>query len=191
MRIRKPIGLIALSLIFTAGVGTSVTQVSAQAPNIEAAKKEGKVVLYGTVVPQAMATLFNAFEKKYGIKVEYWRASANGVVDRAANEWRAGRPGFDAVEGNPGLNRTLKQEGALTKYVPPSAENFPDAFKDADSVLIPWRLIPISILYNTELVKPAERPRSLDDFIDPKWKGKLSIPSPLQHAETTQWLWNQ
>ena len=190
MRLQIRIRLIALSLSFSAGVGPSVTQVGAQAPNVEAAKKEGKLVLYGTVVPQAMESLFSAFEKKYGVRVQYWRASANGVVDRAANEWRAGRPGFDAVEGNPGLNRTLKQEGALTNYVPPSAETFPDAFKDKDSIFIPWRLIPISILYNTELVKPAERPRSLDDFIDPKWKGKLSMPSPLQHAETTQWLWN-
>ena len=147
-------------------------------------------MLYGTVVPQAMESIFHAFEKKYGVKVEYWRASANGVVDRAANEWRAGRPGFDIVEGNPGLNLILKQEGALTKYVPPSSEKFPDAFKDKDGVLIPWRLIPISILYNTELVRPADQPKTLDDLIAPKWKGKLSMPNPSQHAETTQWLWN-
>jgi iron(III) transport system substrate-binding protein len=122
--------------------------------------------------------------------VEYWRASANGVVERAGNEWRAGRPGFDVVEGNPGLNLILKNEGALAKYVPPSAEKFPEAFKDKDGVLIPWRLIPISILYNTESVKAADRPRSLEDLIDPRWKGKISMPSPSQHAETTQWLWN-
>jgi len=164
--------------------------VLAQTVNIDAAKKEGKVVLYGTVVPQAMESVFHAFEKKYGVKVEYWRASANGVVDRAANEWRAGRPGFDIVEGNPGLNLILKQEGALTKYVPPSSEKFPDAFKDKDGVLIPWRLIPISILYNTELVRPADQPKTLEDMIAPKWKGKLSMPNPVQHAETTQWLWN-
>jgi iron(III) transport system substrate-binding protein len=190
MRLRKRIGLITLSLTIAGSAGISLNQVAAQAPNVDAAKKEGKVVLYGTVVPQAMESLFAAFEKKYGIKIEYWRASANGVVERAANEWRAGRPGFDAVEGNPGLNLTLKQEGALTKYVAPSSEKFPDAFKDKDSVLIPWRLIPISILYNSELVKSADRPRTLDDVIDPKWKGKVSMPSPLQHAETTQWLWN-
>ena len=41
----------------------------AQSPDIEAAKKEGSVVVYGTVVPQSMQ--INAgFEKKYGIRVE-------------------------------------------------------------------------------------------------------------------------
>jgi iron(III) transport system substrate-binding protein len=164
--------------------------VQAQPINVDAAKKEGKVVLYGTVVPQAMESIFNSFEKKFGIKVEYWRASGNGVIDRAANEWRAGRPGYDVVEGNPGLNAILKKEGAITKFIPPSSEKFPAQFMDKDGVLIAWRLIPISVLYNTETVKPADRPKNLDDLVDPKWKGKVSVPNPLQHAETTQFLWN-
>jgi iron(III) transport system substrate-binding protein len=102
----------------------SYSAANAQAVNLEAAKKEGRIVLYGTVVPQAMESIFNSFEKKYGIKVDYWRASANGVAERAVNEWRAGRPGFDVVEGNPGLNATLKKEGGFAKYIPPSSEKF-------------------------------------------------------------------
>lgn len=168
----------------------SAANAYAQAVNIEAAKKEGKAVLYGTVVPQAMESIFNAFEKKYGIKVDFWRASANGVAERAVNEWRAGRPGYDVVEGNPGLNLALKTEGALVKYIPSSSEKFAEQFRDTDAVMTAWRLIPISILYNTDTVKAAGRPRSLDDLIDPKWKGKISIPNPTQHAETAQFFWN-
>ena len=60
----------------------------AQSPDVEAAKKDGKVVIYGTVVPQIMNLLQRGFEKKYGIKVDYWRASATKVMDRALTEWR-------------------------------------------------------------------------------------------------------
>ncbi len=162
----------------------------AQSVDVEAAKKEGKIALYGTVVPQAMDPIFKAFEKKYGIKIEYWRASGNAVADRAINEWRAGRPGFDVVEGNPGLNLTLKKEGAFAKYVPPSSEKFPERFRDRDGMMTAWRLIPISVLYNTDSVRSTDRPQSLDDLIDPKWKNKISIPDPLQHTETSQFLWN-
>ena len=168
----------------------SYSAANAQAVNLEAAKKEGRVVLYGTVVPQAMESIFNSFEKKYGIKVDYWRASANGVAERAANEWRAGRPGFDIVEGNPGLNATLKKEGGFAKYIPPSSEKFAEHFQDKDSQMTAWRLIPISVLYNTDTVKAADRPRTLDDLIDPRWKGKITIPNPTQHAETAQFFWN-
>jgi len=102
--------VLSLFLLFVSA--NSAGNSHAQAVDIEAAKKDGKVVLYGTVVPQAMESIFNSFEKKYGIKVDYWRASANGVAERAVNEWRAGRPGYDVVEGNPGLNLALKTEGA-------------------------------------------------------------------------------
>ena len=166
------------------------TDAQAQSVNTDAAKKEGKVVLYGTVVPQAMESTFKSFENKYGIKVEYWRGSGNAVTDRAVNEWRAGRPGYDVVEGNPGLNLVLKNEGAFAKFVPPTSEKFAEQFKDKDSMMTAWRIVPISILYNTETVKAADRPRSLDDLINPKWKDKISIPNPTQHAETAQFLWN-
>lgn len=179
-----------LLLLLALVTGDLAPYAQAQTVDVEAARKEGKIVLYGTVVPQAMEPIFNAFEKKYGIKIEYWRAAANAVVDRAVNEWRAGRPGFDVLEGNPGLNLTLKKEGAFAKYIPPSAEKFPDQFKDKDAVMTAWRLIPISVLYNTDAVRSTDRPRSLDDLIDPKWKNKVSIPDPLQHTETSQFLWN-
>ncbi len=179
-----------LVLVLALVIGQLAQHAHAQPVDVEAARKEGKIVLYGTVVPQAMDPIFKSFEKKYGIKIEYWRAAGNQVADRAINEWRAGRPGFDVVEGNPGLNVTLKKEGAFAKYIPPSSEKFPEQFRDKDGAMTAWRLIPISILYNTDSVRPTDRPRNLDDLIDPKWKDKISIPDPLQHTETSQFLWN-
>src|SRR6516165_8431918 len=70
-----------------------------QTPDIEAAKKESTVVVYGTVPPQSMQ-INQGLEKKYGIRVDYWRADSTNILDRALTEWRAGRPGFDLVEGS-------------------------------------------------------------------------------------------
>ena len=53
-----------------------------------------------------------------------------------------------------------------------------------------WRITPVGILYNTELVKPNDIPKSLDDLLDAKWQGKLSMPDPSRHASTAQYLWN-
>ena len=66
----------------------------AQGVNVEAAKKEGKAVIYGTVVPQVMSQIEKGFEAKYGIKTEYWRADATKVIDRVLTEWRSGKPGI-------------------------------------------------------------------------------------------------
>ena len=164
--------------------------VSAQAGNVEAAKKEGKVVVYGSVPPQSMEGLHQAFKKKYGIDIEYWRGSSTQVSERALTEWRAGRPAYDVAEGNRGVQLIMKGEGLFQKFIPPSSEKFPARFKEKDGLITPWRVLPISILYNTELVKPAELPKTFDDLLSPKWTGKITIPDPTRHTTTAQFLWN-
>lgn len=169
----------------------SLAQVGfAQQINVEAAKKEGKVIIYGTVVPQVMSQIEKGFDAKYGIKTEYWRADATKVIDRVLTEWRSGRPGFDVVIGARGPLALGKQDNVYAKFTPATAANFPAKFKDRDGQLSAWRVTPVGVLYNTELVKSADVPKSLDDLLDSKWQGKISMPDPSRHASTAQFLWN-
>lgn len=162
----------------------------AQPVNVEAAKKEGKVVVYGAQVPQAMQPMHKAFKAKYGIDVEYWRGSSTQVAERALSEFRAGKPGYDVIEGNRGVQLIMRDEGLFAKYIAPSSEKFPPQFREKDGMITPWRALPISILYNTDMVKPGEAPKTLDDLVSPKWSGKISMPDPTRHTTTAQFLWN-
>lgn len=164
--------------------------VQGQSVDVAAAKKDGKVVVYGSVVPQAMEELHKSFEKKYDIKVDYWRGSSTAVAERAQAEWRAGRPAFDVVESSWDVMVQLKKEGIFARYIPPSSEKFPEQFKEKDALITPWRILPISILYNTESVKSGEVPKTLEDLLNPKWKGKISMPDPSRHTTTAKFLWN-
>jgi ABC-type Fe3+ transport system substrate-binding protein len=165
-------------------------QVCAQAINVEAAKQDGKVIVYGAQVPQAMKPLHAAFEKRYGIAVEYWRGDSTKVSERALTEWRAGKPGFDVVEGNRGVQLIMRDEGLFQKFIPPSSEKFPAQFREKDGMITPWRVLPISILYNTDMVKSGDLPKTLDDLLNPKWTGKITMPDPTRHTTTAQFLWN-
>jgi iron(III) transport system substrate-binding protein len=156
----------------------SAANAQIQAIDVAAAKKEGKVIVYGSVVPQAMEELHKSFEKKYDITVEYWRGSSTAVAERAQTEWRAGRPPFDVVESSWDVMILMKKEGLFARYVPPSSEKFPEQFKEKDALITPWRLLPVSILYNTELVKAGEAPKNLDDLLDPSGKGRSAFPIP-------------
>ena len=178
------VGLPSLLIIFLC-----CHSAEAQAPDIEAAKKEGSVVVYGSVVPQAMQ--INAgFEKKYGIRVEYWRADSTNIMDRALTEWRAGKPGFDVLEGSRAPQIIMKKEGMFASFVPSSAEKFPEQFKERDGLTTAWRALPISILYNTESVQPGEAPKKWDDLLDTKWRTFIGMPDPSQHATTATFLWS-
>jgi iron(III) transport system substrate-binding protein len=164
--------------------------VLAQSLSLEAARKEGRVFVYGTIIPQVMSQIEKGFEAKYGINIEYWRGDATKVVDRVLTEWRAGKPGFDMVIGARGPLSLAKSDGVYANFAPASAANFPAKFKDKDGQLTAWRITPVGILYNTELVKAGDVPKSLDDLLDPKWHGKISMPDPSRHASTATYLWN-
>jgi iron(III) transport system substrate-binding protein len=162
----------------------------AQETNVDAAKKEGRVIIYGTIIPQVMGLIEKGFTAKYGINIDYWRADATKVIDRVLTEWRAGKPGFDVVIGARGPLALAKTDGVYAKFNPAVTSKFPSKFKDKDAQLVAWRITPVGILYNTELVKPNDVPKSLDDLLDAKWQGKIGMPDPSRHASTAQYLWN-
>jgi flagellar hook assembly protein FlgD len=62
---------------------------------IDLAKKEGgKITAYGSLESNTVEPIITAFQKKTGLTVEYWRASATKVMDRALGELRAGQTSF-------------------------------------------------------------------------------------------------
>jgi iron(III) transport system substrate-binding protein len=159
--------------------------------DLDAAKKEGKVVVYGSMESGIMDAVEAAFTKKYGISIEYFRAASNKTLDRALTEARAGRSASDVVVTNRGPMLLLKKENVFAKYISPEAKNFPDEVQDPDGLLSPiYREVVIGILYNTKLVKPDEAPKSLEDLASPRWRGKWAMPDPSRHFTTGAWLSN-
>lgn len=178
--------LLALAAMLAARSG-----VHGQIGNLNEAKKEGSVIVYGSLESEIMDKVKAGFEKKQGIEVEYWRAASNKVLDRVLTEFRAGKPQHDVVLTNRGPMLFMKKQGALAKYVSPNASRFPKETQDKDGILSPiYRGALISILYNTTMVKPGEAPKSLRDLLDPKWRGKLVMPDPSRHFTTASWLAN-
>src|SRR5207245_7667186 len=99
-----------------------------------------------------------AFNKKTGLTVEYWRASATKVMDRALAEVRAGKPAFDVMVNNSGAIYVMKKEGLFAKYISPSASAFPKDVIDPDLGPI-YRNTPIGIIYNRGEIKPSDAPK--------------------------------
>jgi iron(III) transport system substrate-binding protein len=169
-------------LVFTAAPGFSQ-----DAKLIDAGKKEGKVVIYGSLESDSMDAVSKAFQKNTGIQVEYWRASATKVMDRALSEYRAGKPGFDIILTNDNPMQLMQKQGIFQKYDSPSAKDFTK--ESLDPNLGPrYRNVVIGVVYNKSQISPADAPKSLEDLVNPKYKGKLVMPDPTQHTTTTQWV---
>src|SRR6266705_4952635 len=58
---------------------------------LEGARREREVVVYTSLNLKDSVPITEAFEKKYGVKVQLWRSSSEKVLQRAIAEARAGR----------------------------------------------------------------------------------------------------
>jgi iron(III) transport system substrate-binding protein len=142
---------------------------------VEGAKKEGTLTLYGSAPPEDLAALTGAFEKKYGIKVQIWRASSENIVQRAVTEMRAGRHEVDVIDTNGPDMEAIYREKLLQEVKSPYlADLIPGAIMPHRE----WvgnRMNVIVAAYNTKLVKKEELPKTIEDVANPKWKGRLGI----------------
>jgi iron(III) transport system substrate-binding protein len=150
---------------------------------IERAKQEGALTIYTSLAPTESKPLADAFEKKYRIKVELWRAISERVVQRAVSEARAGRHSADVIATNGPEMESLAREEILTTYYTPHAADLPPASIPRHRLYMPDRLQIFVVGFNTNLVKREELPKSLTGFTDPKWKGKLGI-----EAGDAEWM---
>ncbi|WP_158743900.1 ABC transporter substrate-binding protein, partial [Acidisphaera sp. L21] len=142
---------------------------------IAAAEKEGSVTWYTTlVVTQIVRPMIQAFEARYpGIKVRYVGAPWQETAIRLSTEARAGSVKGDLFDGGV-TSFPLQAAGLVASYRPEAAANFPAEFKDPDGL---WTANIIQIAtpsINTDAVKDSDVPRTLEDLLDPKWKGKLA-----------------
>ena len=175
-------------VVFFALVFVASTASAQSVALLNAAKQEGgKVVAYGSLESDTVEGIKQAFQRKTGLDLEYWRGSATKVMDRTLSEYRAGKPLFDVVLTNSDPMHILERAGIFARYDSPSAKEFPS--NTVDPVLGPrYRNVIIGIMYNTSLIKPADAPKSLEDLLKPEYRGKLVMPDPTLHTTTAQWL---
>jgi iron(III) transport system substrate-binding protein len=165
-----------LTSVFASILALAPLSVRAQdAAMIEAARKEGSVTWYTTqIVNQFARPAAEAFEKKYGVKVDYVRADSNEVALRVANEGKAGHmvaDVFDGTTATPGL----KKLGLVLKWIPEDARaRLGSQYVDKEGYWVATNLYVLTPASNTDLIKKGTEPRSWNDLLDPKWKGKMA-----------------
>jgi ABC-type Fe3+ transport system substrate-binding protein len=141
----------------------------------EGAKKEGKVVWYTPlIVNQAVRPLKEAFEKKYPfITVDFHRANSRGLVQKWFSENTAKRYQADVVGGSE-VTMLGKKAGLLLRIASPSLRDYPAELKDAQGYWNTTNLYFMTLAYNTGRIKPNEAPKTYDDLLQPKWKGRMA-----------------
>ena len=150
---------------------------------VEGARKEREVLFYSTMTVADGKALTTAFERKYGVRVNHWRGSAEKIVTRAVAEARARRYEADVFETSSHRMEALYRERLLEDfYSPVLSDIVPEAFPRGHRQYVADRFAFFVMGYNTNLVKPGELPASYADLLQPRWAGRITI-------EGTDMLW--
>lgn len=146
---------------------------------LDAAKKEGVVVVYTSLNAEELEPIIKVFNTKYPqIKVDFWRGSSEDVTSKALNEYRAKTFLVDVLETTDVNIIQLWSEGALGQYKSPESKAYPTNLSDPDGSFATTRVNLVVIAYNTNLVKKEDAPQKLEDLLDAKWaNGKIAIES--------------
>lgn len=142
---------------------------------VEEAKKEGKVTFYTTTNVSESKPLLDGFRSRYPfIESELNRAGGTPLLNKIINEARGGKYSADVIEVRTEFIVPLKKAGLIAKYDSPERRYYPENLKDKEGY---WTALYVNLNtpgYNTKLVSPSEVPRTYEEMLHPRWKGKLS-----------------
>ncbi len=179
-------------LVFASAIYSQQSK-AASAPEwdklVDAARKEGKVTVSMPASAELKRQIEEQFKKRFGIEVEVFTARGSAGVRRMADEFKAGVRHFDLhIGGSSSIISGMLDEGILDPIDPwlllpevRDAKQWWGGHLWVDTtkrfIYMFQAYLPESIWYNSDLVNPSEL-RSFDDFLNPKWKGKIGYLDP-------------
>ena len=149
----------------------------------DAGSASKEVVVYTALDREFSEPILEAYEAKTGVRVpaKYDAESTKTVGLTNTIIAEASRTRCDLFWNNEVLNTIrLKKRGLLATWTPPNLADFPETFRANDGTWYGFAARARVLIVNTELFpNESDRPSSIYDLIDPKWKGKIAIAKPL------------
>lgn len=140
---------------------------------VEAARKEGKLVAYVSMLTENASALLAEFKKKYPfIDTSLYRANTQKLLPKIQLEARTQQHEADVISATFTIWNELTRGKLIMKYDSPERAKFPAALKDADGY---WNILYLGVqgmAYNTKLVSPDIAPKTYEDLLHPRWRPK-------------------
>lgn len=197
------IALVPMGMLWAGGGQEEPAAAAAAAPMVdegpedwdaiyEAAKVEGKVVLY--CLSSRVFDIVESFQAEYpGIEVEAYDIPGVEQVDKLTREQDAGLYNVDVLNLANGTTilREFLPQGVVTNYVPQtllggalSVDVIPENLREP---ILVGNIEAKVVFFNTEKY-PTSPVDSLWDLTRPEWKGKVQMKDPMLTDENMNFL---
>ena len=138
-------------------------------------------MIYGEMITPTMRAVKEGFEAKYpGITMEFIYLSGAPLMNRIVSEQDAGRHLADVIAIDTVRMPTLLEKGYLAPYESVNQAHYDKQWwSSPPNFWVRNHLYLGGIMYNSKSVAAADVPKSYDDLLDPKWRGKIALVSPI------------
>lgn len=183
-------GVLVVSINAIAQTPTQMTALERKL--YQAALKEGELEWWDSYSMKNATALIKAFNNKYpSIKVDYFEVTSDVREEKYLAEYSAGRKTLD-VTGIDLFDRFKEKNLLLDLSAIVKDTNFPVKFCTKDFLAASTEHSLNGVAYNTKLVSPKDMPRSWEDLLDPKWKGRrISVENRLKTFIYIYPIWGQ
>jgi iron(III) transport system substrate-binding protein len=179
-------GLGRRDVLRSAGLAAGVAALGGWLPR--SARAQETFVWYTGLATEASDAVSKQFTATTGIPAEYFRAGSNNVVQKFDQERQADQVRCSAILITiPVLMAQWAKEGVLMPYDSPEFAQYPEEFVIA-GYAAPVAGEAMAMAYNAEMVSAEEAPKTWEDLLDPKWKGKLALTDAASASSALHWF---
>jgi iron(III) transport system substrate-binding protein len=135
------------------------------------AEAEGNLSIYTSNTD--IDDVVEGFEDEFDVDVSVYRGNSESVLQRLLQEQKAKFFGNDVLETNALELNVANKEGMLAPYESELREQVREEGQAENWTATRFNTFVVG--WNTDLVKPGEEPKTLEELAEPKWKGKVSM----------------
>jgi iron(III) transport system substrate-binding protein len=156
-----------------------------------AAKQEGQVVFYTDERQDTAERVSKFWEATYpGVKLAITPKGSPALIAQIETERSAKQYRVDVSHMSQTYVAWLwKEKGFYVNYKTKSFEQLRPNYADADGAYYTPEVYTLPAVFNTQAFPDKSAlPTNLQDFLDPKWKGKLVLPDPATSGNTLTFM---
>jgi len=141
---------------------------------IKGAREEKDVMFYATTPVNQVAVLKKYFSARYPfIDLKHYYSPRQGILNKTMAEYRGNANLVDVVMTDVSYGTVLMKEGVSGAYSTPDVQRYVRGSYDPKGQWYTMYMLTTALVYNRNQVKPNDAPKTYQDLLDPKWKGKM------------------
>jgi iron(III) transport system substrate-binding protein len=145
------------------------------------------MIWYSGEAADSVGAWISSFKTGSGLPADFYRAGSVKLGQKFEDEVKAHQIGCSVISGGlPGLFIKWANQGLLEDYRSPELANYDPSVLIANYVA-PIKADIVPMAYNPALIKPEDAPKSWEDLLNPKWKGRMVMPDAASSAGALQW----